>query len=53
LDFEARIPPRLVQAVLFPLVILVGSILGKYRGTDWPGSPETCTGAPLEEAARA
>jgi mannose-6-phosphate isomerase-like protein (cupin superfamily) len=48
-----HIPPRIVQAILFPLVILVGRILGKYRGREWPGSPQTCTGAPLEEAAGA
>jgi quercetin dioxygenase-like cupin family protein len=41
------VPPPPVQRILFPLVLLVGRILGKYRGTDWPGSPETCPGAPL------
>ena len=39
-------PPRAIQRILFPLVLLVGRILGKYRGYDWPGSPESCTGAP-------
>jgi len=42
-------PPAPVQRVLFPLVLMIGRILGKYRGTDWPGSPESCTGAPLVE----
>jgi hypothetical protein len=43
------VPPRAVQWILFPLVLLVGRVLGKYRGTDWPGSPESCPGAPLVE----
>src|SRR5437762_40994 len=40
------LPPKAIQRVLFPLVLLVGNILGKYRGTAWPGSPASCTGAP-------
>jgi hypothetical protein len=43
-------PPLAVQRIVFPLVLLVGRVLGKYRGADWPGSPESCTGAPLVEA---
>jgi quercetin dioxygenase-like cupin family protein len=39
-------PPRTIQRIIFPLVLLVGRVLGKYRGTRWPGSPESCTGAP-------
>jgi mannose-6-phosphate isomerase-like protein (cupin superfamily) len=39
------IPPA-VQAVLFPLVVALGTVLGKYRGTDWPGCPTRCTGVP-------
>jgi len=39
-------PPRAVQRILFPVILLVGRILGKYRGDSWPGSPESCTGAP-------
>ncbi|HOX20053.1 MAG TPA: cupin domain-containing protein [Gemmatimonadales bacterium] len=38
--------PRAVQAVLFPLVVALGTLLGRYRGTDWPGCPARCTGAP-------
>jgi hypothetical protein len=44
------VPPAPVQRILFPLVLFVGGILGKYRGTDWPGSPESCQGAPLVDA---
>lgn len=39
--------PRAVQQVLFPIVVWLGFVLGKYRGTDWPGCPSRCTGAPL------
>ena len=41
----ALVTPRPIQRVMFPVVILVGSLLGKYRGTQWPGCPERCTGA--------
>jgi quercetin dioxygenase-like cupin family protein len=46
--------PRAVQAVLLPIVVLLGTLLGKYRGTSWPGCPSRCTGAPSAslEAAR-
>ncbi|MGA9627722.1 MAG: cupin domain-containing protein [Bryobacteraceae bacterium] len=40
------VPPPAIQRIVFPLVLLVGRILGKYRGDSWPGSPESCTGAP-------
>jgi hypothetical protein len=40
------VPPRPVQAVLFRVVVLLGTLLGKYGGTDWPGCPARCTGAP-------
>jgi len=43
----ALVIPRPVQRVLFPIIILLGSVLGKYRGTDWPGCPTRCAGAPL------
>jgi hypothetical protein len=33
-----------------PVVLMIGHILGKYRGSNWPGSPESCPGAPLVEA---
>jgi quercetin dioxygenase-like cupin family protein len=40
------LPPRAVQRIVFPLILLLGTALGKYRGTAWPGSPASCTGAP-------
>ena len=47
------IPPPAVQRIVFPLVLLLGRILGKYRGNSWPGSPESCTGAPEVTGASA
>jgi uncharacterized cupin superfamily protein len=41
------IGPRWVQAVLLPAVVLVGTLLGRYRGTDWPGCPARSQVAPL------
>ena len=46
-------PPVAIQRIIFPLVLLLGRILGKYRGTSWPGCPESGTGAPLMEAVTA
>lgn len=40
-------------ADVFPLILFVGRMLGKYRGTSWPGSPESCTGAPVVDAVSA
>jgi hypothetical protein len=38
--------PPLIQALLFRVVVAVGTFLGRYRGTQWPGCPARCTGAP-------
>ena len=40
------LPPRTIQRIVFPFILLVGRVLGKYRGDSWPGSPASCTGAP-------
>jgi mannose-6-phosphate isomerase-like protein (cupin superfamily) len=40
-------PPRIIQRILFPVILLLGTVRGRYRGTDWPGSPASCTGAPV------
>ena len=45
------VPPPAIQRFLLPIVLILGRILGKYRGTNWPGSPESCPGAPLVEAS--
>ena len=44
-------PPRAMQRIIFPVVLLIGHILGKHRGDDWPGSPASCQGAPEVAAA--
>ena len=45
---ELRAVPVAIQKIVFPVVLLIGLILGKYRGDNWPGSPASCTGAPEE-----
>ena len=40
------LPPKAVQRIVFPFILVLGTALGKYRGTAWPGSPASCTGAP-------
>ena len=39
--------PRPIQAIMIPLIVLVGTLLGRYRGTDWPGSAAKCRDAPF------
>ena len=43
---SVQVPPPFIQRMVFPLVLFVGRILGKYSGDDWPGSPASCQGAP-------
>ena len=45
------LPRRAVQRIVFPLVVFVGCVLGKYRGASWPGSPESRAGAPGTQGA--
>ena len=40
-------PPLAIQRIVLPVLLFVGRILGKYRESNWPGSPESCPGAPL------
>jgi mannose-6-phosphate isomerase-like protein (cupin superfamily) len=42
--------PRWLQAVLVPVVVFVGTILGRYRGTDWPGCPDRLAARPGSHA---
>jgi len=44
------IPPPAIQRFVLPVLLIIGRILGKYRGSNWPGSPESCPGAPLVDA---
>jgi hypothetical protein len=39
--------PRTLQTIVLPLIVLAGTILGRYRGNDWPGSPERVREVPL------
>jgi quercetin dioxygenase-like cupin family protein len=50
---SALVVPRAVQRILFPIVVLLGTVLGKYRGKDWPGCPSRCTGAALTSGEHA
>lgn len=38
--------PLAVQRIVFPALVLIGWLLGKYRGDHWPGAPALCPGAP-------
>ena len=42
--------PRPIQAVLFRVLVAVGTVLGRYRGHDWPGCPSRCSDAPTAAA---
>lgn len=39
------IMPPPIQAVVFRVIVAVGTLLGRYRGDDWPGCPSRCRGA--------
>jgi quercetin dioxygenase-like cupin family protein len=45
--------PAWVRAVFVPVLVLVGSMLGRYRGTDWPGCPAGRSPAPLSAVSAA
>ena len=45
--------PRPLQRIVVPIVVAIGTLLGRYRGHDWPGAPERCTGAPADDALTA
>ena len=38
--------PAPLQAVVFRTAVLIGTLLGRYKGSDWPGCPNRCAGAP-------
>ena len=44
------VPPRAIQRIVFPVLLIIGRMLGKYRGSSWPGSPESCKGALLVDS---
>ena len=45
--------PLWLQTVLVPAIVVVGTILGRYRGTDWPGCPDRREAAPLRAVMQA
>ena len=42
----ARVMAPPLQAILFRIMFVLGTLMGRYRGTEWPGCPARCTGAP-------
>jgi quercetin dioxygenase-like cupin family protein len=44
---QVSMGPPIIQAILFAAIVAVGTALGKYRGTDWPGCPARCSEAPF------
>lgn len=38
--------PAPIQALFLRACVGLGSLLGRYRGADWPGSPARCPGLP-------
>jgi quercetin dioxygenase-like cupin family protein len=44
--YQMRMMPRWIQRLAFPLVIAIGHVVGAYPKTGWPGSPDSCSGAP-------
>lgn len=42
--------PAPIRTFVFPLIVLIGTLLGRYRGSGWPGSPERCPGVPTTAA---
>jgi mannose-6-phosphate isomerase-like protein (cupin superfamily) len=38
--------PGPLQTLIFHVVRWAGTVLGRYRGTNWPGCPAHCHGAP-------
>lgn len=47
------IMPAPIQAVVFRLAFVLGRLLGRYRGNEWPGCPARCPGAPTVDGAEA
>jgi len=41
--------PPVLQAVAFRVIVAVGTLLGRYRGDDWPGCPSRCTEASMTD----
>jgi mannose-6-phosphate isomerase-like protein (cupin superfamily) len=44
---------RPIQAVVFRAALALGTLLGRYRGSEWPGCPARCLGAPTADGTDA
>lgn len=42
---------RPLQAVVFRVAVVLGTLLGRFRGDQWPGCPTRCVGAPTVDSA--
>jgi quercetin dioxygenase-like cupin family protein len=49
----ALVMPRSLQAIVFRVAVALGTLLGRYRGTEWPGCPARCLGAPTADGTDA
>jgi quercetin dioxygenase-like cupin family protein len=49
---QVMVVPLWFQRIAFPLVIAVGHVMGAYPKSGWPGSPESCAGAPYPAATQ-
>ena len=45
--YHMMMMPMWLQRILFPIVIAIGRVAGAYPKSGWPGSPGSCTGAPV------
>lgn len=48
---EVLVLPGMVQGPFWWSHKILGRLLGRYRGDDWPGAPARCPGAPLAETS--
>jgi quercetin dioxygenase-like cupin family protein len=44
---QVRGAPTWVQAMLFPAIVGLGTLLGRYRGDQWPGCPTKVRAVPM------
>lgn len=46
---ETKLLPGMIHGPFWWTLRILGGLLGRYRGQDWPGAPEGCPGAPVVE----
>jgi mannose-6-phosphate isomerase-like protein (cupin superfamily) len=42
-----RMAPAWILSLAVPVIVGIGTLLGKYRGIEWPGCPARCSDAPF------